>query len=81
MTNNLEQGIPIPTPRRNQPTKYAFKGMEVSDSFLVQKTDDEPLERVRRRVYAAVSWANKQYKGKRFVTRTVDEGIRVWRTE
>jgi len=70
----IDKGIPVPklvgTGRRN---KYPFDAMEVGDSFLVTGLKGKTISRICC------------YHGKRlsrkFASRTVDGGVRVWRTE
>lgn len=52
-------------PKRGRPKKYPFDEMEVGDSCLV-KTKGVLSRRI---------------DGKRFTTRTVKGGVRVWRVE
>ena len=75
----LESGVTIPSVQRGR-DKYPFATMDVDDSFLI-RFDDEDSKRIRRRAYAAASWANTHRAPKRFAVRTVDEGVRIWRTK
>lgn len=65
----IDKGIEIPQPR----SEYPFGEMEIGDSFLAPK---EKIKGVR----AAASEYGKR-KSKRFMTRTVEGGVRVWRVE
>ena len=63
----IEKNVPIPSHQ----TPYPFGEMDVGDSFLV--TDRTP---------GSVSNAACQYgkrHGKKFITRSMNKGIRVWR--
>jgi len=66
----IEKGIAIP--ERNlssgRACKYPWKTMEIGDSFFV--SDTKPNSGMASKIY-----------GRKFVSRTVDGGIRVWRTE
>jgi hypothetical protein len=68
----VEKAIPIPQDRN----KYPFKTMEVGDSFFVP-ANGEALQRVQNRV--SNSW--KRHASKRFLSRQIDGGVRVWRIE
>ena len=57
----------IPTP--GKASKYPFSDMEIGDSFLAPAGTE-------RTVRAAAH----KYVGAKFVTRTVREGLRVWRS-
>lgn len=81
MSNDLEKGVAIPEPTRNTHTKYPFKVMEVGESFLTPFEDGVNRSLMQKRIYAAVSWANKHYAPRSYITRTVDDGMRVWRVE
>lgn len=81
MSKKLEQGVALPKPARNPHIKYPFKVMEVDESFFVAFEEGEDKALAQKRIYAAVSWANKNYPPKIYVTRTVEGGLRVWRTE
>lgn len=56
----------IPPPRNI----YPFSDMQPGDSFVT----DRPAVRA-----AANVWAKR--KGMKFITRTVEDGVRVWRVE
>lgn len=73
---NIEKDIPLPTPRTGR-ARYPFREMKVGDSFSV------PTEKDRQRVRATL-WHYTRTgtgKGRRFATRKVNEGYRVWRIE
>jgi hypothetical protein len=67
MTYKIEKGIPIAK------NGYPFGEMEVGDSFLAEA---KLLQRVR---FAASKFGKDH--NKKFATRQVPEGVRVWRVE
>lgn len=64
----IEKAVPIP--RGN--AKYPFKEMQVGDSFFV------PKDRVKNAQIAAYAWAKRN--GVVLASRSVDGGLRIWRT-
>jgi hypothetical protein len=70
----IERGIPMPK-RRAAPRKYPFDKMKAGDSFFIETAAD----RSRAVVQASVA-ATARARGVQITTRTVDGGIRVWRT-
>ena len=70
----IEKGIPAPEKYGvGRPSRYPFADMEVGDSFFVP---DAPANRLA----CAATWATKRYN-RRFITRVVEHGVRVWRVE
>ena len=71
----IEKGVPLPELNgANQPIKYPWEKLAVGDSFLV------PAGTVQRSsVHAATARANRAHPDRRFITRAVDGGTRVWR--
>ncbi len=76
----VERGIEIPKRNWGRPgytREYMSRAdlMEVSDSFHISTTSEN-----HRRTQACVLAAlRRQRSGKKFTTRTVEGGIRVWR--
>jgi hypothetical protein len=70
----IEKGIPIPPIK--QASTYPFNTMEVDDSFLVETDREDIVESAR----SAAQWHAQKY-GKKFVTRTVEGGLRIWRVK
>lgn len=69
----IKKGIPVPsTARRGRPAKYPFADMEIWDCYEV--TDPEQAKRAAK---AAFRYGARH--GKKFSTRTTDEGLRIWR--
>jgi DNA-binding winged helix-turn-helix (wHTH) protein len=73
----IEDGVPIPKPnwRRAHPYdgyKYPFRNLSVGQSVLVRDGDPHKVE-------SACSVAGRRL-GRAFAMRTVDCGVRVWRT-
>lgn len=65
----IDRNIPIPKiSRGSRPSKYPWAEMEIGDSFVMN----------RKRPNGTVSAANKRYSCK-FIARTVEGGVRVWR--
>lgn len=69
--NTVEKGVPIPAvkPKGRKP-KYPFAEMEIEDSIYSEE---------RAICVAALKYAERS--GKKFVTRQVGHGYRVWRVE
>lgn len=65
----IDKDIPLPSDKWMK--KYPFEDMEVGDSFLVR---DQP----RQHMSEHASRIGKKL-GRRFMVRTVPEGVRVWR--
>jgi hypothetical protein len=55
-----------------RPAKYPFLTMNVGDSFLVPGKSAAQFSQ-------ATNYANRTNPGKRFKSRTVEGGVRVWR--
>lgn len=66
----IEKGVPIPNKRVD--TLYPLHDLAVGDSFLV------PLD--RRHAASAKAYDHARNGGKKFEVRTVEGGVRVWRT-
>lgn len=70
----IEKGIPVSKRvGAGRETKYPFDLMEVGDSFLVTDLKVKTISRTCCRYGKRLS--------RKFVSRTVDGGVRVWRTE
>ena len=67
----------VPAPLRA--TKYPFNKLNIGDSFFAPF--DEVFTPDKRYRVAAAAYAAGKVQGKMFVTRTVDNGVRVWRVE
>jgi hypothetical protein len=67
----IETGVPIPPVKPNH-KKYPFGDMRVNDSVFISGVES-------KKVCAAASRFGKAW-GVKFITRTVHNGVRVWRT-
>ena len=82
MAYKIEKDVPLCRPS-SKLNKYPFDQMEVGDSFLV------PYAEAKSARMAALTRNAGQYKKlpkyitvqRHFVTRTVDGGMRIWRTK
>jgi hypothetical protein len=72
----IEKGVPMPA-RRPGRRRYPFREMEVGDSFVVETVQDR--ERVKATLWHYTRTGTG--KGRKFASRKVDEGFRIWRTE
>lgn len=76
MEIQIESGIAAPNDGlgqlRGREPKYPFQKMNVGDSFVLDQQSNHASARVCAIQYAARS-------GKRFATRTIDNGLRIWR--
>lgn len=73
MSFAIEKGIPAPRfrPKPGQPGIYPWRQMAVGDSFFV-RYDERPTSAVR----AAYAQARD---GRQFVSKKVQDGVRIWR--
>lgn len=76
----IDKGIEIPAPNiaNNARRLYPFPEMEIGDSFLVPGDGDKKV--LQARLGSAACYFGKR-NSKRFVTRSVEGGVRVWRVE
>ena len=79
MKFKVEKGIDIPQINvggegRSHLEKYPFLDLEVGDSFIVPLTGNKAAN-----FRCLVAKKNSSPDGRRYTTRTVDGGIRVWR--
>jgi len=67
----IQKNIPIPNPTSSsgRPPKYPFRTMEIGDSFLARSKEIGGVCNTSR------------YKPKKFISRTTEEGLRIWRIE
>lgn len=71
----IERNIPIPDPKRGGPrqSKYPWSQMKVGESFLFPET-------VKKSTAASLVYSAGKSRKRKFSIRTVDNGIRCWRT-
>lgn len=73
----IEKDIPVPSTGAGRPPIYPLGDMAAGDSFFVPL----PEGKVLRELQGSVSRAAKAHAGKKFTTRKVEGGIRVWRVD
>lgn len=71
----IEKAVAIPIGGFDTKTRYPFGLMEVGDSFVMDATAAE------HRNAQAASSVYGRYHGKRFKTKMMSDGLRVWRIE
>lgn len=69
----VEKKIPIPVKRGGNEPKYPLRTMNVGESVFI---GDSPYKAVAQ----AVQYCQRKTK-RRFTVRSVDGGVRVWRTK
>ena len=72
-----EPGIPLPRKQVGQ-IKYPLHTMKVRESFLVEVERKSEFKLHQVAVMAA-AWRENKRSGKKFTSRQVSEGVRVWR--
>lgn len=77
----VDKNIPIPdinTKKNNYDFPFAY--MDINDSFLIEATKDNEVAIIRGSLLYALKKFNKQNNSSiKITTRTVPDGIRVWR--
>ena len=72
----IEKDIPIPHSRlTGNRKKYPFENMEIGDSFFVQVVN---IFEKRKRASSIIACARRELP-KKFISRQVDGGVRIWR--
>ena len=77
----VDKNIPIPdTNAKKSKYDFPFAYMDINDSFLIEATKDTEVVLIRSKLSYALNKFNKQNNSNiRITTRTVPDGIRVWR--
>lgn len=75
---SIEKNVPMPA-SNNSRRIYPFASMSVGDSFLVPTSDDKDAAAKKRTKVAAAITADAKRFGRKFATRQVEGGVRVWR--
>ncbi len=77
----VDKNIPIPdTNAKKSKYDFPFAYMDINDSFLIEETKDNVIAIIRGSLHYALNKFNKQNNSNiRITTRTVPDGIRVWR--
>jgi len=83
----LEKDIPLEMAMKDgqwmlgRPRKYPFDEMEVGESFKVE-CPPEKISYQRHRILVAARAHSEYHKlGRRYISRKVDGGCRIWRVE
>jgi hypothetical protein len=83
----IESGIPIPVkgttrgnPNSGRKAIYPFRDMAVGDSFFVPALNGRTPQQVRNGITGAIAFHTKAHPGRRFASRIVEGGVRIWRT-
>ena len=72
----VERGVPLPGRQRVSKYRFPLGEMDVGDSFYVEARGEGFMSTAR----SLISRYGKTF-GRKFATRLVDGGIRVWRIE
>ncbi len=69
----VEKGVPVPSRRITHSDRYAFRLLDIGDSYLIPLGDEQETRNQASR------WKMRN-PGFNFVTRKEDDRIRIWRT-
>ena len=77
----VDKNIPIPAKNiKKSKDDFPFAYMDINDSFLIEETKDNEVALIRGSMLYALKKFNEQNNSNiRITTRTVPDGIRVWR--
>lgn len=70
----IDKNVPLPNGRAAYGSKYPFREMKVGDSFLIPGIKSVEAG-------SLLASARRMVPGAKFVTRTTDKGLRVWRSQ
>ena len=69
----IEKGVALPAVEARRKPAWPLRLMEVGDSFFIKDTKVKTISRT--------CGQHGKRLGRKFASRTVDGGVRVWRTE
>jgi hypothetical protein len=75
----VDHNVPVPKIVHRWNARYPWKELKINDSFFVPCAEID-LVGTRNALSSCRSWAQKK-TGYKFVLRTMNQGIRVWRVE
>jgi hypothetical protein len=76
---DIEAGVPIPATIRSRRYRFPLDDMEVGDSFFVEFASGD-REKFLASARSLISRFGRNY-GKRYATRSQEDGFRVWRID
>lgn len=76
MTFEIEKNVAMPISTKSGYSSYPLSDMEVGDSFLIP---DATMDQKVRARFAVTQDAKR--KDRKYTTRTIPEGLRVWRIQ
>ena len=76
----IEKDIPVPELKRRGRYIELLRKMEIGDSFFITPEKDDTIKKIQMAIMASVRNFKKQRHIK-LVTRSENEGLRVWRFE
>lgn len=79
----IDKNIPVPTSgiQKGRPRKYPIESLEIGDSFLIPYEKDVNKNAMHSRASGSIANFRKKHPEKKFTTRQMEDGIRVWRIE
>ncbi|MGI9535133.1 MAG: hypothetical protein ACR2NW_09290 [Thermodesulfobacteriota bacterium] len=77
----IEKNIPIPADSRGHSRKYPFDKMEINDSILIPFENGKSKIKIRNSVSSCLGYFRKEHPDLKFTLRTINEGVRIWRTK
>lgn len=70
----IDKGVPVPEVTKGRTRIYPLDELKVGESFFVKGKSTSDLG-------GSVGYMRKKFPSRRYVTRTVDGGCRVWRSK
>jgi hypothetical protein len=78
----IEKNVPLPPRTYNKAgrnTRYPFPEMGIGDSFLLKLPADPKKAKTKRSVISCLMIYHSRKRGTKYASRSIAEGLRVWR--
>ncbi len=78
----IEKNVPLPPRTYNKAgrnTRYPFPKMGIGDSFLLKLPADPKKAKAKRSVISCLMIYHSRKRGTKYASRSIAEGLRVWR--
>ena len=78
----IEKNVPLPPRTYNKAgrnTCYPFPKMGIGDSFLLKLPADPKKAKAKRSVISCLMIYHSRKRGTKYASRSIAEGLRVWR--